>query len=102
VIEGRSEYPILRDPKAEEIVARINDSLRRSDMKLLRRLGQFKVSRSLAVHAALRARKYDAYALDFMKKNPTARSSISAAAWPRSSGASTTARFATSTSICPR
>jgi methyltransferase (TIGR00027 family) len=70
VTEGLSKDPILRDPKAEEIVAQINDSLLHSDDKLLRRLAQGKMSWDLAAHAAIRARQYDSYALEFMRNFP--------------------------------
>lgn len=54
---------------AEEIVSKINDSMLDSEIKLLRRLARFKMSKSLAVHAALRARQYDLYAQEFMNKH---------------------------------
>lgn len=71
VLESRSANPILQDPKAEEIVSKINDSMLHSECKLFRRLGQFKISRELVGHAALRARQYDFYTQEFMKEHPT-------------------------------
>jgi O-methyltransferase involved in polyketide biosynthesis len=70
VIESRSADPVLKDPKGENIVAQINDSLLHSDQKLFRRLAQFKMRRSLSIHAALRARQYDRYTLQFMAEHP--------------------------------
>jgi O-methyltransferase involved in polyketide biosynthesis len=70
VMESRSANPLLKDPKGEEIVAQINDSLLHSEQKLFRRLAQFKMSRNLSVHAALRARQYDLYTLEFMAAHP--------------------------------
>jgi O-methyltransferase involved in polyketide biosynthesis len=70
VLENRSVNPILSDPKAEEIVSQINDSMLHSEEKVFRKLGQFKISRELTVHAALRARQYDSYTQEFMKKHP--------------------------------
>ena len=70
VLESRSEDPLLYDPKAEEIVSRINESLLHSEQKLFRRLGQFKIRKELAVHTALRAKQYDYYILEFMKEYP--------------------------------
>jgi len=70
VLDSRSEDPFLDDPKAEEIVSKINDSMFDSETKLLRRLARFKMRKSLAVHAALRAKQYDLYAQEFMNKHP--------------------------------
>lgn len=70
VMESRSADPLLKDPMGEEIVAQINDSLLHSDQKLFRRLAQFKMSRNLSIHAALRARQYDRHTLEFMADHP--------------------------------
>lgn len=70
VVESRSVNPLIDDPKAEEIVTLINDSLLHSEQKLLRRLGQFKMRKMLVVYAALRSKQYDFYALEFMKEHP--------------------------------
>jgi len=70
VLESRSANPILPDSKAEEIVSQINDSMLHSEQKVFRKLSQFKISRELAVHAALRARQYDLYTQEFMKEHP--------------------------------
>jgi len=70
VLDGRSKDPILEDPMAEKIVSKINDSLLQSQTKLLRRLARFKMRRSLATHAALRAKQYDLFAQEFMKCHP--------------------------------
>lgn len=70
VVESRSIDPIITDPKAENIAAEISPLLLKSDSTTLRRLGQLRISKALAVHAAIRARKYDDYTLEFMKENP--------------------------------
>lgn len=70
VIDSRSSHPVLDDPKAEEIVAKLNPNLLTSDQKLLRSLGQFKMRDTLSVHTALRARQYDRYTQELMAQYP--------------------------------
>ena len=70
VMESRSKDPILKDPKAEEIDAQINKSLLHSERKLFRQLAQYKMSKELAVHSALRAKQYDQYTLEFIHASP--------------------------------
>lgn len=70
VMESRSPDPIIIDPQGEKIVDKINNQLLSSESKTLQMLGRFKISKRLAVHAAIRARQYDLYSLDFMKTNP--------------------------------
>ncbi len=70
VMESRSAEPIISDPRGEEIVEKINDQLLASSSKTLQNLGRFKLSNRLAVHAAIRARQYDLYTMEFMKENP--------------------------------
>lgn len=70
VKESRSENPIIEDPKAEEIVEKITGSMLRSERKLLRRLGEFKMRNDLAVHAAIRAKQYDDYTRQYMDQYP--------------------------------
>jgi O-methyltransferase involved in polyketide biosynthesis len=70
VMESRSSDPIIIDPRGEEIVEKINDQLISSSCKTLQNLGRFKLGKRLAVHAAIRARQYDLYTIEFMKENP--------------------------------
>jgi O-methyltransferase involved in polyketide biosynthesis len=70
VMESRSADPIIIDPRGEEIVEKINDQLLASSSKTLQNLGRFKMSKRLAVHAAIRAKQYDLYTMEFMKENP--------------------------------
>ncbi len=70
VMESRSADPIITDPRGEEIVDKINDQLLSSSSKTLQNLGRFKLGKRLAVHAAIRARQYDLYTMEFMKANP--------------------------------
>jgi methyltransferase (TIGR00027 family) len=70
VVESRSRNPIITDPKAEEVVAQINDSLLASDVKLLQRLAHFKLRNNMTAYAALRAKQFDLYAQEFMRTYP--------------------------------
>lgn len=69
-IESRSEHPILHDPKAEEITAELNRTLSRSEDPLDRRLASGRIDRNLVIHIAIRAKKYDEYARDFLAMHP--------------------------------
>lgn len=69
-IESRSEDPILRDEKAEELVDRIDPLLKKKSGKMARQLRDRSIDPRLTVHIALRARKYDDYARDFLSRNP--------------------------------
>jgi methyltransferase (TIGR00027 family) len=70
VIESQNPNPILRDEKAIEISRQLNPVLANSSSKLMRNLAKGKVSKELVVHIALRAKRYDEYAISFLKENP--------------------------------
>jgi methyltransferase (TIGR00027 family) len=69
-IETRSPDPILRDPKSVEITTELNKTLSRSDQPLDRILVSGRLDKRLVVHIALRAKKYDDYARDFLQNHP--------------------------------
>jgi methyltransferase (TIGR00027 family) len=69
-IESRSREPLLVDPKAEAIADRLRPVLARSPTRILRHLAQGRLRDALVVHIALRARKYDRYAQDFVERHP--------------------------------
>ena len=71
-IESQSKNPIMVDEKAIEAANKLDPVLERSQSKLLRKLVTRKIDQRAVVHIALRAQKYDVYALDFLKKNPDA------------------------------
>jgi methyltransferase (TIGR00027 family) len=71
-IESQSDSPIMIDEKAIDAVNQLDPILERSESKLLRNLVSRKIDKRAVVHIALRAQKYDAIALDFMKSNQTA------------------------------
>ena len=70
VIESKSDDPIIRDKKAEELVARLNPLLRESNSKMARRLSKFAIDPRLSIHIPLRSKKYDQYAEDFLLRHP--------------------------------
>ena len=69
-LETLSGNPILSDPKSVEIMTELNKTLSRSDNTLDRTLVAGTLDRMLVVHIAIRAKKYDDYARDFLKKYP--------------------------------
>ncbi len=68
--ESRSESPILADPLAVDLTARLRPLLARSDRKLCRQLAAGEMRPLLATTMALRARRYDAYAREFTQRYP--------------------------------
>jgi len=69
-LETRSDNPVLSDPKSVEIVTELNKTLSRSEDTLDRILVSGTLDKRLVVHIALRAKKYDDYARDFLKRFP--------------------------------
>jgi methyltransferase (TIGR00027 family) len=69
-IETRSKNPILHDPKAVEIAEKLNETLSGSPKKLDRNLANGKLKHQMVVHIACRAKRYDDYVRDFLKRFP--------------------------------
>jgi O-methyltransferase involved in polyketide biosynthesis len=69
-IETQSRDPILVDPKSVEIAGILDGTLSRSDNRLYRNLSQRRIKRQLVTHIAIRAKRYDDYARDFLLRNP--------------------------------
>jgi len=69
-LESKSEKPILKDLKAEEIVDLINDELKKSESKLAKNLSSKKIKKLLRVTIAVRTLQYDKYAKAFLKEHP--------------------------------
>jgi len=69
-IETLSENPVLFDPKSVEIITELNKTLSRSENTLDRALVDGTLDTRLVVHIALRAKKYDDYARDFLQRFP--------------------------------
>ncbi|MBN2351750.1 MAG: class I SAM-dependent methyltransferase [Spirochaetales bacterium] len=67
VIESRREHPLIADPMAEYCLERFKTLVPDAEGEgiFTRRL-----SRRLTIHLAIRARKYDSIADEFIKKNP--------------------------------
>jgi O-methyltransferase involved in polyketide biosynthesis len=69
-LETRSDNPVLNDPKSVEIATGLNETLSRSENRLHRILVSGRLDRRLVVHVALRAKRYDTYAREFLKRFP--------------------------------
>jgi O-methyltransferase involved in polyketide biosynthesis len=69
-LETLSDNPLLSDPKSVEIMIELNKTLSASENTLDRTLVSGTLDRRLIVHIAIRAKKYDDYARDFLKKFP--------------------------------
>ena len=69
-LETVSDNPILSDPKSVEITTELNKTLSRSDQTLDRILVSGTLDKRLVVHIAIRAKKYDDYARDFLQRFP--------------------------------
>lgn len=67
--ESLSKDPILKDEKAVEITQKLNPALAASNSNLMRTLAAGKVNEQITVHIALRAKQYDDYARDFLKRH---------------------------------
>jgi methyltransferase (TIGR00027 family) len=71
-IESGSDDPIMVDKKAIEAANILDPILARSQSKMLRQLVSRKIDQRAVVHIALRAQKYDAYASNYLMRNPGA------------------------------
>jgi methyltransferase (TIGR00027 family) len=69
-IETQSAEPILSDPKAVEITRELSTRLAGSDEPLHRDLVRGSLDPRLVVHIAIRAKRYDDYVREFLKKSP--------------------------------
>ncbi|MDD1675483.1 MAG: class I SAM-dependent methyltransferase [Methanomicrobiales archaeon] len=69
-LETLSDNPILFDPKSVEIITELNKTLSLSDHTLDRILVSGTLDRRVVVHIALRAKKYDDYAREFLQRFP--------------------------------
>jgi methyltransferase (TIGR00027 family) len=69
-LETMSKEPILDDQKSVEIVEKLDRPLSTSENRLHQALAGRKIKRALVTHIALRAKRYDEYAADFLRRNP--------------------------------
>jgi O-methyltransferase involved in polyketide biosynthesis len=69
-LETLSDNPILSDPKSVVIMTELNKTLSLSENTLDRTLVAGRLDRKLVVHIAIRAKKYDEYARDFLERFP--------------------------------
>lgn len=69
-IEAQSENPILDDRKSVEMVGILDKILSKSEDRLHQALVRRQIRGPLVTHIALRAKRYDEYASDFLKRRP--------------------------------
>ncbi len=69
-LESKSKNPILDDPKAVELTRKLNPELLKSKDRFLRRLAEGKSNKNLVIHISMRAKRYDEYVRDFLKRSP--------------------------------
>jgi methyltransferase (TIGR00027 family) len=69
-IESQKVDPIINDPKAVEIKNRLDRIFSISDDRLERSLAEGRINKNLSVHIAIRAKRYDEYAEEFLKRAP--------------------------------
>lgn len=69
-LETQSRSPILNDPQAVVIVEKLHAHFARSQRALEQRLAQGRIPPMVVVTMALRARRMDAYARDFLARHP--------------------------------
>ncbi len=68
--ESRSQNPILRDEKAEELAEKLDQILKKNKEKKGKRLTSRSIDPRLSVHIPLRANKYDEYTRVFLRNHP--------------------------------
>jgi methyltransferase (TIGR00027 family) len=71
-LESVSKDPILSDPKAVAIAGKLRPLLAESESRLRRDFAAGRMSKSLLVYLSLRARRFDRYAVDYIRRNPGA------------------------------
>jgi methyltransferase (TIGR00027 family) len=69
-IETQSKDPILNDPKSVEMTQHLDKSLSKSGYMLHQALAMRKIKKPMVTHIAIRAKRYDEYAADFLKRHP--------------------------------
>ncbi len=69
-LESQSDHPILKDAIAESLIARIDPILQHKDGKMAKQLRNRATDPRLNVHIALRSKKYDDEAREFLAKHP--------------------------------
>jgi methyltransferase (TIGR00027 family) len=69
-IESQSEDPILKDERIEGLIQRLDPLLERTDSKMAKILLRRGIDPRLTIHMPIRAKKYDTYAIEFLKKHP--------------------------------
>ena len=69
-IESRTNDPILKDIKAEELIDCLDPLIKQRTGKMARQLYERSVDQRLTIHIPLRSKKYDDYTRDFLANSP--------------------------------
>ena len=69
-IEAKCKDPILEDSKSIEVTDELNKIISTSPKKQFRRFAKGKIPRRMVTYIAIRAKRYDKFVTDFLKKNP--------------------------------
>lgn len=69
-METHSQNPIIRDPKAVEIIESFKQDFIHSTHPIHQKILKGTYNAKLAVSMALRCRRFDRYVLDFLQRNP--------------------------------
>lgn len=68
--ESASDSPILDDPGAVRVLQRLAPALERSSNPLFQSVAAGEIDRAAQIYVSLRARRFDRYARDFMRRHP--------------------------------
>jgi O-methyltransferase involved in polyketide biosynthesis len=68
-LESQSRDPIISDPKAVEIMQKMNQELSKSKNSLHKKMVKGKINKRLVVHIAIRAKRYDEYVSSFLESS---------------------------------
>ena len=68
-IESSTDDPILDDPGAVDLTLKLDPVLQASDVPIHRRLVERKLDRRAVAYVAMRARRIDAYAVEFLSRH---------------------------------
>jgi O-methyltransferase involved in polyketide biosynthesis len=70
-IESKSKDPIIRDPKAVEMINFLKQEMAGSDHPIHKKISKGTYHPKLGVSMALRSRRFDRYVIDFLNKFPS-------------------------------
>ena len=69
-MESKSDDPILKDEKAEQLAVRLDELVKERSGQMARQLVTRSIDPRLVIHIPLRSKKYDEFTQTFMKSHP--------------------------------